>query len=88
MQYYSPQFSFRNNNVHSTKAHQHESLKKVIASYAEFVQECDNFSYEKPAPLYLYAGTLNGDESTFGYPDYPDRILSVGKRGAVVCSNI
>ena len=73
---------YPNTSVHPQPARQWRTLKEVQESYKEFCVECDKWGQE-PLDLWIYAGTLFGDEATYGYPDYPDYILSHGPRGGI-----
>ena len=85
MRCFSESFRYEgDNNPHPSKAHTYNSVSEAISKYGDFVQESDNFGFGKPAPLWLYFGTPDGDEEKYGYRDWPDRYIRVGPRGGII----
>jgi len=68
--------------TYPTIAIAYNSLKEIKEDYESFVEDCKRFG-EHPADIFVYVGTPSGDEDKYGYPDYPDYILKVGKRGGI-----
>ena len=60
---------------HPTKANTYESIDECVSKYDEFCHECENIGFGEPLPLFVYLGKPDGDELTYGYPNYPDYIV-------------
>jgi len=83
---YSENFRYEgDNNPYPSKAQTYSSIEEAVSKYKDFVQESENFSSGKPAPLWLYFGEPDGDEEQYGYPDWYDKLIRVGPRGGIIC---
>ena len=85
--YYGQDFRYKgDNNPHPGKAHKYKNLKDAKNCYAEFCADSDKFGFGEPGEYWLYKGLPDGDESTCGYPDFPDYVLFQGVKGGVSVS--
>jgi hypothetical protein len=57
-----------------SKAIQWDSLEHASRCYGEFCADCMKYGMI-PMDYFVYIGEKEGDEETYGYPDYPDIIL-------------
>ena len=85
--YYGENFHTFPASVHPTKANVWATLKKVKAEYEEFCMECAN-NDQSPVPHWVYMGRPSGNEERYGYPDYPDYIITQGPKGGITVRKI
>lgn len=78
MPYYGQDFQVFPAGVNPTKANVWYTLDEVMEQYEEFCIDCERFD-QTPLPHWLYIGEPGGNEERYGYPDYPDYIISIGK---------
>jgi len=75
-----------NNHCYPVKATNYPSLK---AAMADLEKRWGDSLVGNPFPVgYIYRGKADGDEEKLGYPEYPDYLLKVGRRGGFVCRRI
>ena len=75
MQIYCPEFSVMpDNSPYPRPAVSYTDLQELLDDYEQFCRDCDRWGQE-PAPVWVFAGIPSGDESSYGYPDYPDWIV-------------
>ena len=80
--YYGMDFQTYPAGVHPTKANTWHTLEEIKIQYEEFCADCEKYGQE-PLPHFVYVGQPDGDEEKYGYPDYPDYIISQGPRGGI-----
>ena len=80
--YYGMEFQVYPASVYPTKAHTWDTLIEVESQYKEFCADCEKYGQE-PLAHWLYIGEPDGNEDKYGYPNYPDYIFTLGKRGGI-----
>ncbi len=82
MKIFGPEFDTIPMSCYPLKAQTFDTLEQARSNYAYFLEECDRWG-QTPASAALYIGEPDGDEENYGYPDYPDYLISQGPRGGV-----
>lgn len=86
--YYGEAFRFASDNSpYPSKAYTYESLEDAKNCYLEFVADAEKFGFGEPKDWWLYKGTPDGDEEKYGYPEFPDYVLSTPVGGGELVVN-
>ena len=68
-------------------AKEFETLEDIQDAYETFCQECDRWG-QTPAPVFVYIGKPSGKESRYGYPDYPEHLITRDDNGVITIKDV
>ena len=69
------------------KAQEFRTLEDIKTAYEDFCADCDRWG-QTPAPAFIYIGKPSGKESQYGYPDYPEHLITRDDSGIITIKDV